>query len=261
MQDDSVSVVKSCNDQCDAMNEEELLNEETSQMDENCNLDASKVERDVQNALKVFCDIEDTTIEFWIEFFKMNTEKSDLTSKLEALLDFRSNITQIYYIISNKNCTVNVAQKLVEDIVNLPEFRFKCITYSETDQVKEIMNKIRSFGMELNQKEFVQVETKVTGFLWRWEARELLTRLKELDQDALSKKLDKPILSDSDKRSVEAVLQKTPKDLRAIKQREWIYLLERYGVELKEESEIEKSTKEWCDREFNIGQEPIELPE
>ena len=260
MLEDSKSSVKSIEDQCDAIIEEDVF-EDVDQIDENCNLDASKVEKDAINALRVFCDIDDKTIEFWIEFFKMLPEKNELTAKLESLIEFRNKVSEIYFIVTNKNCVNNVGQKLVEDIVNLPEFRFKCIKNSEISQVSKILDEIRAFGMELNEKEFLQVETKVSGFLWRFEARESLTRLKEIDQDALSRKLDKPALSIEDKNSIEVVLLKCPKDLRATKQREWVYLLERYGVELKEESQIEKNIKQWCDKDFNIGQEPIELPE
>jgi len=135
-----------------------------------------------------------------------------------------------------------VAPKIVEEINSFTDYKFFPI--SDVEEITKDLSSCKELCtlVGIDEREFKILESKIESFQWKWEARDLLTRIKA----------DGEIINElEDTTEVKQMLMKCPKDLRSVKAREWIYLWERVTESVLEEEAIENKIKEWCGKDLN----------
>ena len=102
----------------------------------------------------------------------------------------------------------------------------------------------------MEEKEFKTFVAKFEGYLWRCQAKELRSKLKNYE---IGEMVDE-LAEKENKRNIEQLLFKCPLVSRAIKVREWAYLWEKMEpVEALEEKQIEEMMNEWLNKDLDCG--------
>jgi hypothetical protein len=194
----------------------------------------------------------------------------DEISELEKVLEFRECMLDIYVSFKKEESSnrelgdENIAQKICEEIFNC-DMNF--INYqNDFAAINLLYKKLQGLGgvvVGSDEKEFRIFEVKFEGYMWRLEARELLQTLKmDLQENSgeIVNELDAGMRGGAEDGEVRNLLERCPKDLRANKTREWLYLWEKIPEAALDERLIEEKILEWCNKDLDgLSQDAAEI--